>query len=224
MSVNEKMTAIADAIREKTGGAEPLTLDGMALAIPSVYGAGETAKESEWAKKFYKAFVRGTDSATISLELPFVPDYITIIPTEPCATVTNYTFLGMLRDLKTFARIGGNVLHRETSNSAKFNLLNNNTVNNYIRLDGKTVTFTPASASAFDGVLWRSECLYTVIAANYTDGEDDRALLERYVLSLPSSGGSVTISSRRLEETGMSIAEFEAFVKEKCPTWTFVIE
>ena len=33
MGVNEKMTAIADAIREKTGGTEPLTLDGMVEAI-----------------------------------------------------------------------------------------------------------------------------------------------------------------------------------------------
>ena len=33
MSVNEKMTAIADAIRTKTGGTDSLTLDGMAEAI-----------------------------------------------------------------------------------------------------------------------------------------------------------------------------------------------
>ena len=36
MSVNEKMTAIADAIRAKTGGTGPLTLDGMAEAISSI--------------------------------------------------------------------------------------------------------------------------------------------------------------------------------------------
>jgi len=36
MSVNEKMTAIADAIREKTGGTETLTLDEMAQAIRSI--------------------------------------------------------------------------------------------------------------------------------------------------------------------------------------------
>ena len=42
MSVNEKMTAIADAIRAKTGGTGPLTLDGMAEAIKSIEeGGGE---------------------------------------------------------------------------------------------------------------------------------------------------------------------------------------
>lgn len=40
MSVNEKMTAIADAIREKTGGTEALTLDGMAESIQGMPTAG----------------------------------------------------------------------------------------------------------------------------------------------------------------------------------------
>ena len=42
MSINEKMTAIADAIRTKTGGNEPLTLDQMAQEIAGIQtGAGE---------------------------------------------------------------------------------------------------------------------------------------------------------------------------------------
>lgn len=43
MSVNEKMTAIADNIRAKTGDTEPLTLDGMAESIPKVYFAGQSS-------------------------------------------------------------------------------------------------------------------------------------------------------------------------------------
>lgn len=49
MSVNEKMTAIADAIRAKTGGTQKLTLDQMAEAIPQVYRIGSrAAAESFW--------------------------------------------------------------------------------------------------------------------------------------------------------------------------------
>lgn len=44
MSVNEKMTAIADAIRDKTKGTEPLTLDDMATEIPKVFDAGKKAE------------------------------------------------------------------------------------------------------------------------------------------------------------------------------------
>lgn len=41
MSVHEKMTAIADAIRDKTGGTDALTLDDMAENVPKVYEAGK---------------------------------------------------------------------------------------------------------------------------------------------------------------------------------------
>lgn len=41
-TVNEKMTAIADAIRDKTGGTEKLGLDGMAEGVNEVYDAGKT--------------------------------------------------------------------------------------------------------------------------------------------------------------------------------------
>lgn len=44
MSVNEKMTAIADAIRAKTGGTESLTLDAMATEIPKIYEEGKKAE------------------------------------------------------------------------------------------------------------------------------------------------------------------------------------
>ena len=40
MSVKEKMTAIADAIREKTGGTEEMTLDAMAEAITGIEAGG----------------------------------------------------------------------------------------------------------------------------------------------------------------------------------------
>lgn len=45
MSVNEKMTAIADNIRDKTGGIQALSLDDMASSINEVYEAG---KKSEY--------------------------------------------------------------------------------------------------------------------------------------------------------------------------------
>ena len=44
MSVNEKMAAIADAIRDKTGGTAALTLDDMAAEIPKVFYAGKKAE------------------------------------------------------------------------------------------------------------------------------------------------------------------------------------
>lgn len=42
--VNEKMTAIADAIRSKTGGTDKLGLDGMASSVEDVYDKGKQAE------------------------------------------------------------------------------------------------------------------------------------------------------------------------------------
>ena len=47
MSVNEKMTAIADAIREHTGDTGRLCLDAMAESIPNVYKAGQQSMVDE---------------------------------------------------------------------------------------------------------------------------------------------------------------------------------
>lgn len=42
MSVNEKMTGIADAIRRYTGRSDKLSLDGMATGVSEVFGVGNT--------------------------------------------------------------------------------------------------------------------------------------------------------------------------------------
>lgn len=53
-SVNEKMTAIADAIRSKTGDTDALTLDDMAASITDVYDSG---KKNEY-DTFWNNFLR----------------------------------------------------------------------------------------------------------------------------------------------------------------------
>lgn len=54
MSVNEKMTAIADAIRDKTKGTKPLTLDDMVTEIPKVFDAGKKAERNDFWEVFQK--------------------------------------------------------------------------------------------------------------------------------------------------------------------------
>ena len=46
MSVHKKMTALADAIRSRTGGTTPLTLDQMALAVATIGDTGLPVAES----------------------------------------------------------------------------------------------------------------------------------------------------------------------------------
>lgn len=67
-TVNEKMTAIADAIREKTGETTPMTLDNMTIAIPVVYTKGndegyaqgmEVGEEWGYQAGFQDGFLEG---------------------------------------------------------------------------------------------------------------------------------------------------------------------
>ena len=52
MSVREKLTAIADAIRDNAGETEPLTLDEMATGITRVYEAGKNLQNDEFWNDF----------------------------------------------------------------------------------------------------------------------------------------------------------------------------
>lgn len=59
MSVKSKMTAIADSIRDKTGGTEALTLDEMASGVDKVYEAGAFAEEDKFWEKALSNGVSG---------------------------------------------------------------------------------------------------------------------------------------------------------------------
>ena len=66
MSVAEKMTAIADAIRDKTGKTDKLSLDNMAEEISSISG-GESGINPEWTNwRYFCAY--GRDSIATKLK------------------------------------------------------------------------------------------------------------------------------------------------------------
>lgn len=75
MSVNSKMTAIADAIRGKTGDTVLLTLDGMAAAIAGLK-LGSTVKA-----EMGTVTASGSTSLTISHSLGAVPTLVMIYNT-----------------------------------------------------------------------------------------------------------------------------------------------
>ena len=61
MGVKGKMTAIADAIREKTGKTQALGLDAMAQSIPQVYDAGAKSEYDRFWDTFQKNGMLGHD-------------------------------------------------------------------------------------------------------------------------------------------------------------------
>lgn len=75
MSVDSKMTAIADNIRDKTGGTEPLSLDEMAESIDEVYEAGQKSMVDE--SKIIEATATGTGIVNID-DISEIPHDITV--------------------------------------------------------------------------------------------------------------------------------------------------
>ena len=88
MSVNEKMTAIADAIREKTGGTELLTLDDMATEIANISVSG--------TEDVFVSFVERTATEFQNENIKTISQYICY----------NYTTLKGV-DFPNLATIGG---------------------------------------------------------------------------------------------------------------------
>jgi hypothetical protein len=77
MSVNEKMTAIADNIRSKTGSTEALTLDDMASGVNEVFEAGKQETLDLWQNygsrtQYGYAFANGATPLSVldSLKYP----------------------------------------------------------------------------------------------------------------------------------------------------------
>lgn len=61
MSVNEKMTAIADALRDKTGKTEKLTLAQIPTEIDDVYEAGKKAEQDSFWSSYTGTSGKGKD-------------------------------------------------------------------------------------------------------------------------------------------------------------------
>lgn len=214
-----------DAVREKTGGTESIKSGQLPGAVENVYLAGEQANEAKWAKRFYIGSVRGNGQRDISVELPFKPDYVSLGGYEPYSSYRAYCMWEINRDFKTFAYNAGRIIRSETKSdgTAINSVVSNKNIENYISYsDGKLVFNCPSIVVS--GVVWRPESNYRLVAYKYTeDGKTDEDLLKDYVLSLPDSGGTVTISQRRFTETGMTTDAFNAYTAANKPSWTFVI-
>ena len=108
MSVNEKMTAIADNIREKTGGTDALTLEGIANGVNEVFDAGKQAEQRAFWEELTNNGAKGVYYYTFSenrwTRTNFKPT-CNIVPTEADHTFyrhnygnTAYDFAQQLED------------------------------------------------------------------------------------------------------------------------------
>ena len=167
MRVNEKMTAIADAIREKTGGTDALTLDGMAQAIPAVFAAGEAESHARCvAKHFVGSFV-GDGSRVATVAIPFQPDILAVSNFSTDIMNTNYAIASVHYNAHTAGTLHAYACMGE-NNNYYISLMTASGTSSRILYDNGTLTIQNignASKPAF----FMSGKEYDVVAIKLTD-------------------------------------------------------
>ena len=88
MSVNEKMSALADAIRAKTGGSEPLSIDKMIASVQDIQSGIDTTDATATAKDILQDKTAYVNGQKIMGTIPFVSG-TTITPGQYNKTAIN---------------------------------------------------------------------------------------------------------------------------------------
>ena len=221
MSINEKMTAIADAIRAKTGGTNALTLDGMAAAIPEVFAAGESAEAEKVAARQFVTALCGNDENTISIPIPFKPDLILISSFDAYSRKSASTYNAMMYDFRAAARSPvAFILYTNSKATASTTTVSNSNAKNLFTYAGGIFTFTAPSSTEYQLAKWRSELLYAVSAFKYTD-KSDKELISEQISRLPDSGGTVEFASAAIS-AAFTDDEWASLIATK-PNWTFTL-
>jgi len=185
MQAKEKLTAIADAIRAKTGGTDALTLDGMAAAIPTVYAAGEAAANAACAAEHYTTVVCA-DVEGVTVELPFAPDVVYVMCFDP-RFVSKAGTIGWIYEPWGF---GQYIAFRVRT--AGIAVLSTATIKNFLTVSGNRYTFKADTTYP-----WRTEFAYTVMACRFPD-RDDAARIRAFFESIISET-SVTLQKEKVD-------------------------
>ena len=218
MSVNSKMTAIADAIREKTGGTDALTLDGMAAAIPEVFSAGFGAGEAAQKALCFQATVLGSGTQYLSLEIPFEPDYFTVLAFNPYPTTVPYSAIALSADLGTFYTYIGIYVYIKTANALSPSRLTNENRRLFTYEDG-VFTLNAGTQSNIPNI-WRTGTYYKVCAVKRM--LTDKDALAREINALPDDeSGTVTLVGSRVS-AAVTDDEWATLIAAK-PNWTFTL-
>ena len=90
MALIDKLTAIADAVRGKTGGTDLLTLDGMAAAISGISSGGLPAGIAEYEVQTFTPESDTNEALTFSLGMEEMPTHIMIAAEFPSVVARSF--------------------------------------------------------------------------------------------------------------------------------------
>lgn len=100
MALTDKLTNIADAIRGKTGGTDPLTLDGMATAIAGIQTGGGGSSGGESAM-YSGSFTPADNLLTVEVNVPGDFTHFVLYATGTVTGLSMKTSAFLMFDLQT---------------------------------------------------------------------------------------------------------------------------
>lgn len=217
MSVQEKMTAIADAIRDKTGSAGLLTLDDMVASVPEVYEAGRTAEKEVCDAQYFKTSFVGDGTKTLTVKIPFMPDSFSCVATSPLVMKKANSYNHIYADPISAARYSAVVGQVTSAGQTGFSPVSTGSLQSSISYNDGALTFCINAIS----IVFQQDCRYFFYAVKYP-GETTKSVTERDIALLPDTPtGSYALefNKSRIEAT-FSNEEWAALIATK-PNWTF---
>lgn len=205
-NVNEKMTAIADAIRGLVGGTDLLSLDGMAESV------------SDYASRVCIKEVSFSDTNSITVPLPFKAEKVLIFSFNALNTSTPSTYLSVLFDNVSFSDRCATMSVSDSNKSVRNIVIGITSRTKYFAVSDSEFTLTPSQSSYWATSLWRGG-KYLVVA--YRSGKSERELLEAQIADLSDEGGEITFSQERVLEV-VTEEEWQTLIATK-PNWTFTL-
>ena len=220
MSVNAKMTAIADAIREKTGKTEALGLDAMAASVGEVYEAGQLAEHLVCAAEHFTTSLFGSGTQTLVVDMPFYPDVIIVYGISPYLEAVGNAARVFMTDTRSCGKRTAFLMHL-TSAKADGAKVNSNEISTILGYADGKLTINIANFSNVG--TWNTDTRYAVSAVRFPN-ETAKWLIEEQVALLPNtvpSGNSGVMQYRRqCIESLFETDEWAALIGTK-PNWTF---
>ena len=209
ISVNEKMTAIAEAIRAATGGTDKLNLDEMAAQIPKI--------AARCAGKHYTEVKRGDGSNVLAVNCGFEPDYFVVFSYAGYAFIQPNTVQYIANDRRSVGQYAGfRLATKEDATQGNSRLSNNAVATQFTYADG-VMKYDGSVSAIASQYAFDAYTDYIAVCVKYTD-ESDAEIIAREVIALPDSGGTVTFSERKVNGA-FAEDEWEMLIAAK-PNWT----
>ena len=202
-----------------TDGQDEGYAEGYQLGVSDGFVWGERETEAACQSRHFSLVVPGSGTDALTFSLPFEPDLLCVMGSEPTVLTRKNNAVMAVLDLRALGLVGGFLLSFDEGTNMKQMMVTSVTsLKRYSRTEDGLVTLTGIDTKT-SGVMaaFSPQVHYAVTAVKYTD-RTDRQRITDMVRSLTGSG-SLTLNRAKVS-AAFTEEEWQALMAEK-PGWTF---